>query len=57
VAAQANVFTNAFGTDSVMLNKLANVGRNFRNASGIVMGYTFDTIIIPGNTPELEDTI
>jgi len=54
---QANVFTNAFGTDSVMLNRLANIGRNFKNASGNVMGYTFDTIIIPGDAPALEDTI
>lgn len=54
---QSNVFTNAFGTDSKMLNILANKGRNFRNASGQVQGYTFDTIIIPSNTPELEDTI
>ena len=57
VAAQSNVFTNAFGTDSTVLNRMANVGRNFRNASGEVMGYTFDTIIIPGNTPVLEDTV
>lgn len=57
VGTQSNVFTNAFGSDSVMLNKLANVGRNFKNSSGNVMGYTFDTIIIPGNCPELEDTI
>lgn len=57
VAAQTNVFTNAFGTDSTMLNRLASIGRNFRNSSGYVMGYTFDTIIIPGNCPALEDTI
>jgi hypothetical protein len=54
---QSNVFTNAFGTTSAMLNKLANIGRNFKNASGNVMGYTFDTIIIPGNCPTLEDTV
>ncbi len=54
---QSNVFTNAFGTNSAMLNRLANIGRNFKNASGNVMGYTFDTIIIPGNAPALEDTI
>lgn len=57
VAAQSNVFTNAFGTDAVMLNRLANVGRNFRNQSGHVQGYTFDTIIIPSNVPDLEDLI
>lgn len=54
---QSNVFTNAFGTNSAMLNRLANIGRNFKNQSGNVMGYTFDTIIIPGNCPALEDTI
>ena len=57
VAEQSNVFTNGFGTDSKMLNRLANIGRNFKNASGNVMGYTFDTIVIPGNCPELEDTV
>jgi len=54
---QSNVFTNAFGTTSAMLNRLANIGRNFKNASGNVMGYTFDTIIIPSNVPDLEDSI
>lgn len=39
VPVQSNVFTNAFGTDTSMLNKLANVGRNFLNDSGIVQGY------------------
>ena len=57
VAAQCNVFTTAFGTDATNLYKLANIGRNFKNQSGNVMGYTFDTIIIPGNTPALEDLI
>lgn len=54
---QSNVFTNALGTDAKMLNRLANIGRNFKNDSGIVMGYNFDTIIIPGNCFEMEDTI
>lgn len=54
---QSNVFTDAFGSDSVVLNKLANVGRNFKNASGHIQGYTFDTIIIPSNCPVLEDTV
>lgn len=54
---QSNVYTNAFGSNATMLNKLANIGRNFKNASGNVMGYTFDTIIIPSNVPDLEDTI
>jgi len=57
VAVQSNVFTNDFGSNATMLYKLANIGRNFKNQSGNVMGYTFDTIIIPGNAPELEDLI
>lgn len=55
VATQSNVFTNAFSPE--MLVRLANVGRNFRNASGNKMGYTFDTIIIPGNCWSMEDQI
>lgn len=57
VAEQSNVFTNDFGNDATMLYTLANIGRNFKNQSGNVMGYTFDTIIIPGNAPDLEDLI
>ena len=57
VPVQSNVFTNAFGTDAQMLNRLAVIGRNFKNSSGIAMGYTFDTIIIPSNCYALEDTI
>ena len=54
---QSNLYQDAFGSDSTVLNKLANVGRNFKNASGHVQGYIFDTIIIPSNAPVLEDTI
>jgi len=57
VAVQSNVFTNAFGNDATMLYRLANIGRNFKNQSGNVMGYTFDTIVIPGNAPRLEDLV
>ena len=57
VETQSNKFTNAFGADATMLYTLANIGRNFKNQSGQVMGYTFDTIIIPGNAPDLEDLI
>lgn len=57
VAAQSNVFTNAFGEGTKMLNRLANIGRNFKNQSGHTQGYTFDTIVIPCNVPELEDLI
>ena len=57
VATQSNVFTNDFGSNATMLYTLANKGRNFKNQSGNVMGYTFDTIVIPGNAPALEDLI
>lgn len=57
VAQQSNVFTNPLGSDITMLNRLANIGRNFKNESGNLLGYTFDTIIIPGNTPDLEETV
>lgn len=57
VAVQSNVYVTPFGNDATVLYKLANIGRNFKNQSGNVMGYTFDTIIIPGNAPRLEDLI
>ena len=57
VATQSNVFTNYFGTDATMLYRLANIGRNFKNQSGNIMGYTFDTIIIPGDAWRLEDLV
>lgn len=56
VPAQSNVFTNPLGTNIDMLNRLAVIGRNFKNESGVLNGYTFDTLIIPGNTPDLEET-
>lgn len=55
VGTQSNVFTNEFSLD--MLVRLGNIGRNFKNQSGEVMGYDFDTIIIPGNAPALEEQI
>lgn len=54
---QSNIFTNAFGSTSVMLNTLANKMRNFKDENGNVLGLVADTIIIPGNCPALEDTI
>ena len=57
VAAQSNVFTNEFGNDASMLIRLANIGRNFMNNSGQIQGYTFDTIVLPGNVPDLEDLV
>jgi hypothetical protein len=56
VSAQSNVFTNPLGSDISTINKLANIGRNFKNESGVIQGYTFDTIVIPGNVPALEET-
>jgi hypothetical protein len=42
----------AFATSlSVLSNKI----RNFRDENGEVMGYTADTIVLPGNRPILED--
>lgn len=55
VAAQSNVFTNEFSSN--ILIRLASIGRNFKNESGDVTGYAFDTIIIPGNCWEMEETI
>lgn len=50
----ANVFTDKLGDDDVVLNKLANIGRNMKNDSGHSTGWTFDKIIIPSNCPNLE---
>jgi hypothetical protein len=55
VASQSNIFTNAFGNDSTMLARLANIGANFQNGSGNYMGYTYDTIIVPANCGRLID--
>lgn len=57
VGTQSNVFTNFFGNDATMLYRLANIGRNFKNQSGNVMGYDFDTIVIPGDAWRLEDLV
>lgn len=54
---QCNHFSDAFGNNSQVLNALANKMRNFVNDRGEVMGYTADTIIVPGNAPVLEDTV
>jgi len=57
VGVQSNVFTNSLIPNTNILYRLSNIGRNFKNQSGHVMGYTFDQIVIPGNTPELEDVL
>lgn len=54
---QSNIFTNAFGNNSTMLARLANIGANFKNNSGNYMGYTFDTIIVPANCGRLIDLV
>ena len=54
---QSNVYTDALGIDDTVLNKLANIGRNFKNNSGQPMGYDFDTIMIPSDAPALERLI
>jgi hypothetical protein len=54
---QSNLFTNSLGSNAVMLNRLANIMRNFQDDRGEVMGFTADTIIVPGNRPLLEDTV
>lgn len=57
VPTQSNVFTDAFGSNANILIELANIGRNFKNASGETQFYNFDTIIIPSNCHQLEETI
>ena len=54
---QSNIFTNKFGNDDKILHILANYGRNFKNNSGLVMGYIYDKIIIPSNCPNLERVV
>ena len=54
---QSNIYTNAFGSNSQMLNILSNKMRNFTDENGNVLGIIADTIVIPGNVPDLEDTI
>lgn len=54
---QCNHYADAFGNNAQVLNELANKMRNFKNDRGEVMGYTADTIIVPGNAPALEETV
>lgn len=54
---QCNHFSDAFGSNADVLNEIANRMRNFRNDRGEVMGYTADTIVVPGNAPALEETV
>ena len=54
---QGNHFSDVLGSNTVVLNKVANVMRNFKDDRGEVLGFTADTIICPGNDPEYEDFI
>lgn len=51
---QANLFSNALGTDPTVINALSNLMRNFKDDRGEVLGFEADTIIIPGNRPSME---
>lgn len=57
IETQSNLFTNALGNNTTMLNRLANIMRNFKDDGGEVLGLEADTIVIPGNRPALEDTV
>ena len=52
-----NHYSDAFGSNADVLNELANKMRNFVNDRGEVLGITADTIIIPGNRWQLEETV
>lgn len=54
---QCNYFSDVLGSNTVVLNKAANRMRNFRDDRGEVLGFTADTLIIPGNDPEYEDFV
>ena len=54
---QGNHFSDVLGSNTVVLNKVANAMRNFKDDRGEVLGFTADTIICPGNDPEYEDFI
>ena len=54
---QSNYYSDVFDSHAVVLNKAANKMRNFKDDRGNVLGFTADTLIIPGNDPEYEDYI
>lgn len=56
-ATQCNLFSTVLGSNTVVLNKALNKMRNFRDDRGEVLGFTADTIIVPGNDPEYEDFV
>ncbi len=60
-----DIFSSTEGTERVMstsafeesLSELSVKMRNMRDENGEVLGYTADTIIIPGNKPKLESIV
>jgi hypothetical protein len=56
-ATQPNYFKTLLGSNTTVLNKALNRMRNFRDDRGEVLGFTADTIIVPGNDPEYEDFV
>ena len=56
---ECNLFTNPITSagGSALLNRYANIMRNFKDDRGHVLGLLADTIIIPGNAYKLEDLI
>lgn len=54
---QGNHFSNVLGNTTDVLNKVSNAMRNFKDDRGEVLGFTADTIIVPGNDPEYEDFV
>jgi hypothetical protein len=56
---QSNRFYANFADDAAAFEKVlsaaANKLRNFKDENGEVLGYTADTIILPGNRPSLEN--
>ena len=53
---ESNVFTNPIATPEI-LNRYANIMRNFKDDKGHPLGLLADTIVIPGNAYKLEDLI
>mgnify|MGYP003571259375 CR=1 FL=1 len=56
-ATQCNYFSDVLGNTTDVLNKAANKMRNFKDDRGEVLGFTADTIVVPGNDPEYEDFV
>ena len=55
-ATECNVFTNPVASAQI-LNRYANIMRNYKDDRGHVLGLLADTIVIPGNAYYLEDLI